>query len=116
MLILLQSIFIPILLSPIVYLLAKRIGPKAGLLTFGILLYSTSLLLYIGSLGTEYVESYFWGPIGTFGLRVDGLSFPFAAIIYILSTTLAIYSIPYMKHRIEAVSYTHLTLPTNREV
>ena len=101
MLILLQAIFIPILLSPIVYLLAKRIGPKAGLLTFGILLYSTSLLLYIGSLGTEYVESYFWGPIGTFGLRVDGLSFPFAAIIYILSTTLAIYSIPYMKHRIE---------------
>ena len=72
--ILLQSIFIPILLSPIVYLLAKRIGQKVGLLAFGILLYSTLLLLYIGSLGTVYVENYFWGPIGTFGLQVDGLS------------------------------------------
>ena len=83
--ILLQSVFIPILLSPVVYLLAKRFGPKVGWVVFAILLYSTSLLLYIGSLGTDYVENYFWGPIGTFGLQVDGLSFPFASLIYILS-------------------------------
>src|SRR5688572_33474374 len=49
---------------------------------------------------TVYVEQYAWGQFGNFGLRLDGLSLPFALIIYILCTVLALYSKPYMIHKI----------------
>ena len=42
-----------------------------------------------------YQESYQWGQFGNFGLRLDGLSLPFALIIYILCTVLALYSKPH---------------------
>src|SRR5208283_2357936 len=38
--------------------------------------------------------------IGTFGLYLDGISIPFALTIYIICTAVALYSFPYMKHRI----------------
>src|ERR671914_2288833 len=47
-----------------------------------------------------YQESYQWSQFGNFGLRLDGLSLPFALIIYILCTALALYSKPYMIHKI----------------
>ena len=47
-----------------------------------------------------YQESYQWSQFGNFGLRLDGLSLPFALIIYILCTVLALYSKPYMIHKI----------------
>ncbi len=99
--ILIQAVFLPIVLSPIAYLLGRRIGIRAGWFAFATLLYSTLLILLAASLSSEYIEEYNWQPIGTFGLKLDGLSIPFAAIIYILSTVLAVYSIPYMSHRIE---------------
>jgi NADH-quinone oxidoreductase subunit M len=49
---------------------------------------------------SAYVESYAWSQFGNFGLRLDGLSLPFALIIYILCTVLALYSKPYMVHKI----------------
>jgi len=98
---LIQAVFVPIILAPVVYLLGRRIGARAGWFAFAVLLYSTILLLVTSTFGGEYLETYPWEPIGVFGLRVDGLSLPFAAIILILSTSLAIYSIPYMQHKIE---------------
>ena len=47
-----------------------------------------------------YSEKYAWGPFGDFGLRLDGLSLPFAVIIYILCTVIALYSRPYMVHKV----------------
>ena len=98
---LLQAVFIPIILAPLLYIIGLRIGKNVGWLAFLILCYSTSLLLYSGFSSPERLESYNWAPIGDFGLFLDGLSFPFAAIIYILSTVIAMYSIPYMVHRIK---------------
>jgi len=98
--ILIQAVFLPIILAPFAYLLGKRIGSKVGWFSFAILLYSTILVL-LSSSSSDYLEEYNWQPIGTFGLHLDGLSAPFAATIYILSTVLAVYSIPYMTHRIE---------------
>ncbi len=99
--ILIQAVFLPIILSPIAYVLGRRIGARAGWFAFAALLYSTLLILLAAGSSSDYLENYDWQPIGTFGLRLDGLSVPFAATIYILSTVLAVYSIPYMTHRIE---------------
>lgn len=91
----------PIILSPLAYIFGLKLGKKVGWFSFALLAYSTILLLWAGATSPDYLEAYRWAPIGTFGLRADGLSLPFATIIYILSTSLAIYSMPYMHHRIE---------------
>ena len=46
--------------------------------------------------GSAYQEIYSWSQLGHFGLKIDGLSIPFALTIYILSTVVALYSKPYM--------------------
>src|ERR1051326_9318357 len=103
---LLVATFLPLLLSPVVYILGRR---SAGVntitwLSFGVLAISTGLLfipaLMLHSGQSAYVESYPWSQFGKFGLRMDGLSLPFAMIIYILCTVLALYSKPYMVHKI----------------
>src|ERR671930_213348 len=102
---LLAATFLPLLMSPVSYILGKRIGINAVTwFSFGILAISTALLfvpaatLHGGQ--SAYVESYPWSQFGNFGLRLDGLSLPFAMIIYILCTSLALYSKPYMIHKI----------------
>ncbi len=98
---LLQAVFIPLLLAPLVYYITKRAGITIGTwFTFGIMLYSTVMIL-IPSLEGYYYERYDWSQLGEFGLLLDGLSIPFALIIYILSTVLVLYSKPYMLHKIE---------------
>ncbi len=103
---LLAATFIPLLLAPVAYVLSRKAGVNAATwLSFGALAVSTGLLLipaigiYNGS-QEAYVESYKWGQFGDFGLRLDGLSLPFALIIYILCTVLALYSKPYMVHKV----------------
>ncbi len=98
---LIQAVLLPIVLSPLAYVLGKRIGSKTGWFSLLILLYSTLILLFSSTLSVDYIEEYGWPPLGTFGLRADGLSMPFAVTICILSTVLSIYSMPYMKHKIE---------------
>src|ERR671926_363750 len=102
---LLAATFLPLLLSPVCYILGKRIGINAVTwFSFGVLAISTVFLfvpaatLHGGQ--SAYVESYTWSQFGNFGLRMDGLSLPFALIIYILCTALALYSKPYMVHKI----------------
>jgi proton-translocating NADH-quinone oxidoreductase chain M len=104
---LLAATFLPLLLSPVVYVLGRK---KTGVNTvtwfsFGVLAISTGLLfipalMLNGGGQSAYAESYPWSQFGNFGLRLDGLSLPFALIIYILCTVLALYSKPYMIHKI----------------
>ena len=98
--ILIQAVFLPIIIAPLVYLLGKNVGKRVGWVAFAVMLYSTLLLLLSATMGEPYVETYPWRPVGDFGLKADGLSLPFAAIITILTATMAIYSMPYMQHRI----------------
>lgn len=102
---LLAATFIPLLLAPVAYFIGKKLGGKAVTwFSFGALAVSTGLLFIPAMLlqggMSSYVESYAWSQFGNFGLRLDGLSLPFALIIYILCTVLAIYSKPYMTHKI----------------
>src|SRR5947208_1590216 len=102
---LLTATFMPLLLSPVAYFLGRRAGLSAlTWFSFGVLFISTGLLFVPASMlnggHSAYSESYPWGQFGNFGLRLDGLSLPFAIIIYILCTVLALYSKPYMIHKI----------------
>jgi proton-translocating NADH-quinone oxidoreductase chain M len=103
---LLAAVFIPLLLSPLAYILGRKMGANfVSWFSFSILAVSTILLMVpamsLKSGGNdEYQESYQWSQFGNFGLRLDGLSLPFALIIYILCTVLALYSKPYMIHKI----------------
>lgn len=102
---LLAATFLPLLLAPVAYIIGRRAGVNATTwFSFGVLAISTGLL-FIPTLAlhggqSAYVETYAWGQFGDFGLRLDGLSLPFALIIYILCTVLALYSKPYMVHKI----------------
>ena len=103
---LLAAVFLPLLLSPLAYILGRKLGTNfVTWFSFSILAISTILLMIpamsLKSGSNEgYQESYQWSQFGNFGLRLDGLSLPFALIIYILCTVLALYSKPYMIHKI----------------
>ena len=63
------------------------------------MLYCSVLVVYAALNGT-YEEHYPWTELfGEFGLLMDGLASPFAIMIYVLSTILALYSKPYMVHK-----------------
>ncbi len=97
---LLQAVFLPLLLSPVAYILGRKWGPTAATwFSFGLLLYCTILVVLVAMQGT-YEEHYPWTELfGEFGFLIDGLASPFAIIIYVLSTILVLYSKPYMVHR-----------------
>ncbi len=96
---LIQAVFLPLLLSPVAYMLGVRHGIKAAMwFSFAILLYCT-ILVVLGSLSSQ-TELYPWTQeFGGFGFSLDGLSSPFAIMIYVLSTILVLYSRPYMTHK-----------------
>ncbi len=101
---LMVATFMPLILSPVVYFLGKRKGINITTwLTFGILAISTALVIIpsigLGS-GGSYQEVFDWSRLGHFGLKLDGLSIPFAITIYLLSTIVVIYSKPYMVRKI----------------
>jgi NADH-quinone oxidoreductase subunit M len=97
---LLQAVFLPLLLAPVAYVIGKKAGPTpATWFTFGLLLYCTFLVIDV-ALSGHYEEHYTWTKLfGEFGFKLDGLAIPFAVIIYVLSTILALYSQPYMIHK-----------------
>ena len=97
---LLQAVFLPLLLSPLAYIIGRRFGHTAATwFTFGLLLYCT-ILIIAASFGETYEEHYPWTELfGEFGFLLDGLAAPFAIMIYVLCTVLALYSKPYMLHK-----------------
>jgi len=101
--ILMTTVLIPIVLSPIAYIAGKYMKEKAGWITFLILLYPLAVGTMAILKGEGVVEpAYIEAPvIGPFRMTLDGLSAPFYFTIALLSALIAIYSIPYMKHRIE---------------
>ncbi len=101
---LMAATFLPLIFSPIAYFLGRHKGINVVTwFTFGILALAT-ILVIIPSLGLTsggaYQEIYSWSQLGHFGLKIDGLSIPFAITIYILSTVVALYSKPYMVRKI----------------
>lgn len=96
---LLQAIFLPLLLSPVVYIIGRKMGPTPAMwVTFAVLLYATILIVNAALSGTVE-EHYPWTTqFGEFGFLLDGLASPFAIMIYVLSTILVLYSKPYMIH------------------
>ena len=99
---LLQAVFIPLLLSPVAYILGRKMGPNPAMwFTFAVLLYTTVLVIQAALNGiTE--EHYPWtDQFGEFGFLMDGLASPFAIMIYVLSTIIALYSKPYMIHKFQ---------------
>ncbi len=97
---LLQAVFLPLLLSPVAYIIGRKAGPSPAMwFTFAILLYCTALIIQ-GALGGTVEEHYPWTEqFGEFGFLLDGLASPFAIMIYVLCTILALYSKPYMIHK-----------------
>lgn len=97
---LLQAVFIPLLLAPAAYVIGRRAGPSPVMwFTFAVLLYVT-LLVVVSAVNGGAEEHYPWtGLFGEFGLLLDGLASPFAIMIYVLCTILALYSKPYMIHK-----------------
>jgi NADH-quinone oxidoreductase subunit M len=103
---LMAAIFLPLLLSPVAYILGRKKGIQlVTWFSFGVLAISTCFLLApilsVDKDNPVHEESFSWSQFGNFGLRLDGLSIPFAVIIYILCTVLALYSKPYMLHKIQ---------------
>jgi len=86
---LLQAVFLPLLLSPVAYLLGRKSGPNVVTwFSFGVLLYCTILVIY-AALSDTYEEHYPWTELfGEFGFVMDGLASPFAIIIYVLAKIL----------------------------
>src|SRR5215204_2639494 len=103
--ILMASVFLPLLLSPLAYFIGKRKGVRiVTWFSFGILVISTILLVIpaitISKENPIYQESYIWSQFGNFGLKLDGLSSQFAITIYALSAVIAIFSREYMVSKI----------------
>jgi NADH-quinone oxidoreductase subunit M len=105
--VLLQTIIFPLVAAGAVYPLSRRLGKNVGWVAFAVLLYTTLLLLLAGlgiyNGGAPITELYPWAPsVGlTFGFFADGLSLPVALVMSIVCTATSVYSMPYMKHRLE---------------
>ena len=102
---LLQILLAPFLSSAVVFLTRRRIGRLAGWLTAGTLLYTTALVLRAAVVvagGEVLFEEYLLIAPGVhLGLLADGLSIPTLAVVLLLCTALALFSIRYVEHRVE---------------
>jgi NADH-quinone oxidoreductase subunit M len=96
---LLASVCFPLVIVPVVWILSRRFGAQVGWIAAVPLAISTLLAILSGWLGTV-VEDFRWEPIGFFGFRADGLSIPIVFTITLLCTVIAVYSMPYMTHRL----------------
>ena len=102
--VLLQILLTPALAATVVFLTRKTIGRFAGWIVALALLYTTVLVVLAGIEvyeGAVIVESYLIiAPGIRLGLLADGLSVPTLAIVILLCSALAFYSIRYIEHRV----------------
>jgi formate hydrogenlyase subunit 3/multisubunit Na+/H+ antiporter MnhD subunit len=107
--ILLQTVAIPLVVAPVVLLTGRKLGRHVGWIAFGSLLYTTLLLAYLGATlfngGIVQPETYTWAPVSglVFGFYGDNLSIPVALMMNIVVMATAVYSMGYMKHRLEVM-------------
>ena len=103
--VLLQILMTPVLASVVIFATRKTAGRLAGWIAAFALLYTTGLVALAGVKvfrGTVLVEEYFLiAPDIRLGLMADGLSLPTLAVVCLLCTALAFYSIRYVEHRVE---------------
>lgn len=103
--VLLQVILTPVAASLVIFATKRKLGRWAGWMAAFALLYTTALLLSAGVEvyrgRTLYEEYLIIAPGIRLGLLADGLSLPTVAIVSLLCTALAFYSIRYVEHRIE---------------
>ena len=102
---LLGTIVAPLVSVPLLYVVGKVLREKTGYVSFATLLIPLfTVLLSAARAATDpsgvYQESYPWDPIGKFGLKADSLSIPIVFTISLLVTVIALFSIPYMHHKI----------------
>ncbi len=105
---LLVSVILPVLASPIIYFLGGKLKRKTSWLAFIPLAVSTAIIV-LSSIKVFYggtiLETYRWTDFFNFGLLVDGLSAAPALMITFLGTITAIYSINYSDYGGEYGSY-----------
>lgn len=116
---LLQVVLLPILSTPLLVLLGRKIGKRVGWVAGGILAYTTSLLTIAGyniwSSSAPIAEEYSWTTaifILKFGFLADGLSLPVALIMNIICNALVVFSIEYLDYRIHII-YKKASNPLN---
>jgi len=107
---LLQSILAPLVASAVIALLGRRLGKTVGWIAASAVIYSSILLALVGlelwnTPGGQIYEEYSWSAIAglKFGFLADGLSLPVALISALICAASAVYSIPYVRHRIEVI-------------
>ena len=105
--VLLQILLMPAVAAVVVFVTRTRAGRLAGWIAACALLYTTFLVglagieVYGGAvLAEEYLAI---APGIRLGLLADGLSFPTLAVVVLLCTALAFYSIRYVEHRVEVL-------------
>jgi NADH-quinone oxidoreductase subunit M len=107
--ILLQTVAVPLLATVVVYVLGGKLGKNVGWIAFAALLYTSLLLLSVGVdlfyRGVQVQEKYSWAPSAglTFGFSADNLSLPVALMMNVVCAATAVYSMPYMKHRLQVM-------------
>ena len=104
-----QVVLVPLLASFACFVLGGRAGRRVGWIAFLSLVYPALLLLSVGSGlyngGQAVTESYAWAPAAglTFGFLADGLSTPVALVMAVVCAATSVYSMPYMRHRLESL-------------
>ncbi len=102
---LLQILVTPICAAAFIFLTRKKLSHLAGWVAALSLLYTTGLVLAAGAQvyrGSVLYEEYLIiAPDIRLGLLADGLSLPTLAVVILLCTALAFYSIRYVEHRVE---------------
>jgi len=100
-----QILVVPLIFVPIAYCSSKRLGWRTGWIAFLPLAYTTLVTLYlVNYVSKNGVVLGVW-PLApsvglNFGLMADGLSTPIIFTIALLCTVVAIYSMPYMEHKL----------------
>ncbi len=105
---LLQIVAAPIFAAVICVILGKRMGRRLAWVAFGVLVYTSLLLVNVGlelwSVKSQFFESYSWSTVIfdlRFGFLADGLSLPVALIMNLVCTACSVYSLRYIEHRID---------------
>lgn len=107
---LLSIVVAPVLVAPIVYMLGRKIGRDAGWATLAPLMCISALVItLIPKVTGEHIifEEYVWAPAMQLklGFLLDGLSLPTTLMLILVFTATALYSVEYMKRRINETSH-----------
>lgn len=100
---------VPLLFALVVVATGGKLGRYVGWVAFAALLYTTLLLCYVAmgvyNGGSPIYENYVWATIAglNFGFYADNLSIPVALMMELVCLLTTVYSMGYMKHRLEVL-------------